>query len=180
MIDFARYIQWIGMVSIIIVGACLALSALMMSRPRKTRPAALLAVALVQVLAGFALINLTHVILSVWWMLGMMVAGLVVGWFVGRMTKVGFKDGERAAQLSPIAPWLTAIVYTAALAALFFAQVQWFVLMAQVVLFTAMLTTGWAVSAFLVIKSAKPKGAVASGPAPAAVESSSPAPEPTA
>jgi hypothetical protein len=155
--SIAQYVQWGGIASIAIVGVCLVLSAVLQSRPRRARPVVLLLVAAVQVLAGVALIMLTNVLLTPAWMIGMAVIGLVAGWFGGLTTKVGFRNGVRAAKVSPVAAWVTAIVYTGALAALFFASVSYFAVAAQLVVLAAALTAGSAVSSVVRIVRARPK-----------------------
>ncbi len=156
MSNIAQYIEWGGIASIAIVGVCLVLSAVIQSRPRRVRPVVLLVVAAIQVGAGVALITLTNVLLTPAWMIGMAVVGLVAGWFAGLMTKVRFKDGVRAAKLSVVAAWVMALVYTGALAALFFATVSYFAVAAQLVVFAAALTAGSAVSSVVKIARAKP------------------------
>jgi hypothetical protein len=154
---YAQYLQWIGLVCTVVVGLFLVIAALLQSKPRRVRAWALLIVALVDAVVAFVLVWTTNTAFSILWMAALGVAGLVIGWFTGRMTKTVVKDGLVYAKLSPIAPWVVAVVYTAAVAALFYGSVALFSAMAVIVVFAAALMLSQSVSAMMVISSAKSK-----------------------
>ena len=163
--QYAQYLQWIGVGCTAIVGLCLIIVALLQSRPRRIRAWALVAVAVLETVAAYLLISTPGITLSVVWMAVLGIIGLVLGWFTGRMTKTAIKDGRVYAKLSPIAPWVVVVTYTAAVAALFFGSVALFSAMAVLVVFAAALTLSQCVSAVLVISSAKPAKPMAKQPA---------------
>jgi hypothetical protein len=152
--QYAQYLQWIGVGCTAVVGLCLVVMALLQSRPRRIRSWALVAVAVLEAAAAYLLISTPSITLSVVWMAVLGVVGLILGWFTGRMTKTASKDGRVYARVSPIAPWVVAVAYTAAVAALFFGSVALFSAMAVLVVFAAALMLSQSVSAALVIASA--------------------------
>jgi len=155
--QYEQYLQWIGLGCTAVVGLCLVIAALLQGRPRRIRAWALIAVAVLEAVAAYLLISMSGTTLSMVWMAALGLVGLALGWFTGRMTKTAVKDGRVYAKLSPIAPWVVAVVYTAAVAALFFGSVELFSAMAVLVVFAAALMLSQSVSAVLVIASAKSK-----------------------
>jgi hypothetical protein len=153
--QFVQYMQWVAFGCIGIVAFMLAAAALLQSRPRRVRSWVLICVALLDAVVAFLLVGMTNIALSAGWMAVLGGAGLVVGWFTGRMTKTVVKDGHVYAKLSPVAPWAIALAYTGAVAALFFGTVALFSAMGLLVVFAAALMLSQAVSATLVIQSAK-------------------------
>jgi hypothetical protein len=155
--QYAQYLQWIGLGCTVVVGLLLVIAASLQGKPRRVRSWALLMVALLDAAVAFVLIWMTNTAFSVSWMAALGVAGLVLGWFTGRMTKTVVKNRLVYAKLSPIAPWTIAIIYTAAVAALFYGSVALFSAMAVLVVFAAALMLCQSVSAMMVISSAKSK-----------------------
>jgi len=121
--SIARYLQWFGFLVVGVVVLSAIVQAFMMSQPRRLRVWVLVVVAVIDLVAVLALYWLGNVFLSPWWMLGLLVLGVVAGWFVGRGTKTAEKDGQVYTKLSPVGPWLVAAGLVASVATLFFAPV---------------------------------------------------------
>jgi hypothetical protein len=153
--QYSQYLQWIGLGCTVVVGLFLVIAALLQSKPRRVRAWALMMVALLDAVVAFVFVWMTSIALNIIWMAAIGVAGLVLGWFTGRMTKAVVKDGRVYARLSPIAPWVVAVVYTTAVATLFYGSVALFSAMAVLAVFAAALMLGQSVSALTVITSAK-------------------------
>lgn len=156
-VALARYLQWLaitctGLMVVFVIG-----QALLISRPRRLRGWVLVLVALLDLAAVLGLYWFGNIYLSVWWMGGLLVAGIVVGWFVGRGTKTAEKDGRVYGKLSPIAPWLVAISLSVSVGAMFFAPVGVFAAALLFSLFAVGMLLGQAVSAPAKLASAKSK-----------------------
>ena len=143
----AGYLQGIGVAYIALVALATVVQALMMSRPRRLRVWVLVVVALVNLVAVLSLYWLGNVFLSPWWMLGLLVVGVVAGWFVGRGAKVAEKDGRVYTKLPSVGPWLVAAGLTASVAALFFAPVGAFAIALLLALFAVGMLLGEGFSA---------------------------------
>ncbi len=150
-----QYLQWLAISSTGVMAALMVGQALMMSRPRRLRGWVLVLVALIDLAAVLALYWFGGIALSVAWMAGLLVAGVVAGWFVGRATKTATKDGHVYGKLSPAGPWLVAIALSASVAAMFFASTGVFALVLLVALFAVGMLLGQGVSATVKMATAR-------------------------
>jgi hypothetical protein len=151
----AQYLEWLGIVCSVLVAAGLIVQALLITPARRFRGWLLVVVALVDLVAVFALYWFTDVFLNPWWMAGLLAIGVGVGWVIGRGTKVAVKDGGAYAKLSPIPPWLVAVSLSASVAAMFFASVGTFALALLGSLFAVGMLLGQAVAASVAIAGAR-------------------------
>lgn len=155
-VAIGQYLQWLAFACTGLVVAFMIGQALLVSRPRRLRGWVLVLVALLDLAAVLALYWYGNVFLSLWWMAGLLVAGIVAGWFLGRTTKTAVKDGRVYGKLSPVAPWLVALGVSVSVAAMFFASVGVFAAVLLFSLFAVGMLLGQAVSASVKLSSVKP------------------------
>ncbi len=151
----AQYLQWLAITCTGLAVVFMVAQALLITRPRRLRGWVLVLVALVDLVAVLTLYWYGNIFLSMWWMAGLLLAGVIAGWFAGRSTKTAEKDGHVYGKLSPAGPWLVAIALSASVGTLFFASVGVFAASVLFSLFAVGMLLGQAVSAAVKLAGAK-------------------------